>query len=131
VLGSSIHPSIYIYVNPVYVVQIVYCAGSRVAMAVEYNRTENIGIGYIARAWLDKCHARAQWAKATSAANKNILAHFSKPEAQASWNILFCGPLDPREQPYVQDTANVLVSEDNKRLAFMGARLCCSCVARM
>jgi hypothetical protein len=103
-------------------VQVVYCAGSRVALTIEYNRTENIGVGYMARAWLDQQHAYSMRRTGRSTElNKNIVCHFSKPEAQNSWNILFCGPLDPREQQYgLQDAANVLISEDGNRLVFVG-----------
>ena len=102
--------------------QIVYCAASSVAFTAEYTRTESTGVSYIARSWLDSKYRAARRAKTYSDAVKNMLAHFADPATQDQWDVLFCGPVDPREVSYRgKDTANCLISEDGKRLAFIGA----------
>ena len=111
--------------------QIIYCAGSRIQFTGEYQRVENVGVSYIARAWLDTRHRLALRANTRAPSNKIRVADFKKEEAQDTWDLLFCGALDGSERSEAQDQAQCLISEDGKRLVFNGARIApAACSAR-
>jgi hypothetical protein len=102
-------------------VQIIYCVASQVQMTSEFNKVDNLGVSYMARAWLDIKQRQALKAQTKSNAVKRLVAHFERESTQDEWDILFCGPADGKEAGYRgQDQANCLISEDGKRLIFSG-----------
>ena len=90
-----------------------------------------MGVSYIARAWLDIKHRAAMAAGTVAAATKTLIVDFEADQAQEEWDMLGCGPMDPREAgPGNMDRANCLISEDGKRLIFLGAHICPCAAAR-
>ena len=78
--------------------QIVYCAGSTITFQAEFNRVENVGVSYVARAWLDVKYRRAVAAGSERAdVSKWNFANFELEGTQDEWDMLYCGPLDPSE----------------------------------